>query len=174
MRLKFLTLAAVGAIAIGQSLAVAADTNPQPIDFTRNVMDAPAPVAGAIFGTGPAVTTGTAICTTASQTVNANTDCETTSTGPHNETSIAVNPTNPSNMIGGANDYQLTLNPDGHLTETILSRAHVTFEAARRGRCTPCSPTPPTRRPATPRWRLTRLGPRTTPPWASVSSVLTS
>jgi hypothetical protein len=131
VRLKFLTLAAVGAIAIGQSLAVTADTNPQPIDFTHNVMGAPAPVDGASFGTGPAVTTGTAICTTASQTVNANTDCETTSTGPHNETSIAVNPTNPLNMIGGANDYQLTANPDGHVTETILSRAHVTFDGGK-------------------------------------------
>ncbi|HEX9561762.1 MAG TPA: hypothetical protein VGA76_11070, partial [Candidatus Dormibacteraeota bacterium] len=124
-------LAAVAAIAVGQTLAVAADTNPQPIDFTRNVMNAPAPVDGASFGTGPAVETGTAICTTASQTGNANTDCETTSTGPHNETSIAVNPTNQLNMIGGANDYQLTLNPDGHLTETILSRAHVTFDGGK-------------------------------------------
>jgi hypothetical protein len=131
VRLKFFTLAALGAIAIGQSLAVGADTNPQPIDLTHNVMDAPAPVASASFGPGPAVTTGTAICTTASQTVNANTDCETTSTGPHNETSIAVNPTNPLNMIGGANDYQLTLNPDGHITETILSRAHVTFDGGK-------------------------------------------
>ncbi len=62
-------------------------------------MNAPAPVDGAGFGTGPAVETGTAICTTASQTGNATTDCETTSTGPHNETSIALNPTNPLNMI---------------------------------------------------------------------------
>ena len=31
--------------------------------------------------------------------------------GPHNETSIAVNPTNPNNMIGGANDYQLGHQP---------------------------------------------------------------
>jgi len=122
-------LAAVAAIAVGETLAVAADTNPQPIDFTHNVVGAPAPVDGAAFGTAPAVTTGTAICTTAtSADVNVNTDCETTSSGPHNETSIAVNPTNPLNIIGGANDYQLTLNPDGHLTETILSRAHVTFD----------------------------------------------
>ncbi len=131
MRLRIMILAAVAAIAVGQTLAVAADTNPQPIDFTHNVMDAPAPVDGASFGTGPAVETGTAICTTASQTGNANTDCETTSAGPHNETSIAVNPTNQLNMIGGANDYQLTLNPDGHLTETILSRAHVTFDGGK-------------------------------------------
>jgi hypothetical protein len=88
-----------------------------------------APVAGAVFGSGPAVKTGTAICTTPTQTAaNANTDCETTSVGPHNETSIAVNPTDPLNIIGGANDYQLGLNPGGHVTESILSRAHVTFD----------------------------------------------
>ncbi len=120
-------LATVSVLALSQSLGVAANDIVQPIDFTHNVMDAPAPVAGAVFGTGPAVKTGTAICTTAPQGVNANTDCESTK-GPHNETSIAVNPKDPNNMIGGANDYQLALNSAGHLTETILSRAHVTFD----------------------------------------------
>jgi len=100
----------------------------QPVDFTHNVMDAPAPVAGAVFGTDGSLKPGQKICTTPTQTgANANTDCEATA-GPHNETSIAVNPTNASNLIGGANDYQLGLNPGGHLTETILSRAHVTFD----------------------------------------------
>ena len=56
---------------------------------------------------------------------------ETSSTGPHNETSIAVNPTDASNLIGGANDYQLGLNPGGHVTESILSRAHVTTDGGR-------------------------------------------
>jgi hypothetical protein len=70
----------------------------------------------------------TAICTTGPQSgPNFNTDCETTSAGPHNETSIAVNPTNPDNIIGGANDYQLAVNPGGHTSETVASRAHVTF-----------------------------------------------
>ena len=100
----------------------------QPVDFTHNVNDAPAPVAGAVFGTGPAVKPGQKICTTATQTgANANTDCESVA-GPHNETSIAVNPTNPLNMIGGVNDYQLALNPGGHTSESVLSRAHVTFD----------------------------------------------
>jgi hypothetical protein len=119
-------LASVSVLALSQSLGVSAGDIVQPIDFTHNVMDAPAPVAGAVFGTGPAVKTGTAICTTGPQGVNANTDCE-TSAGPHNETSIAVNPTDKNNMIGGANDYQLGLNSGGHVTESILSRAHVTF-----------------------------------------------
>ena len=99
-----------------------------PVDFTHNVVDAPAPVAGSVFGTGPAAKAGEKICTTPTQTgENVNTDCEATS-GPHNETSIAVNPTNESNMIGGANDYQLGLNPGGHVTESVLSRAHVTMD----------------------------------------------
>jgi hypothetical protein len=123
-------LATVSIVALTQSISVGADI--QPVDFTHNAVDAPAPVAGAVFGTGPAVTTGTALCTTATQaTANANTDCETSSVGPHNETSIAVNPTDPLNMIGGANDYQLALNPGGHVSETVLSRAHVTFDGGK-------------------------------------------
>ena len=60
----------------------------------------PAPVAGAVFGPGPALKPGEKICTTPTQSgANVNTDCETTA-GPHNETSIAVNPTNELNLIG--------------------------------------------------------------------------
>ncbi|TML69423.1 MAG: hypothetical protein E6G13_09800 [Actinobacteria bacterium] len=107
------------------------DGDPQPVDFAHNVTNAPAPVAGAVFGNGPAVKTGSPICTTPTQaTANVNTDCETSSAGPgpHNETSIAINPTDQRNLIGGANDYQLGLNPAGHTTESVLSRAHVTFD----------------------------------------------
>jgi hypothetical protein len=68
------------------------------------------------------------ICTTSTSTAaNVNTDCEDVP-GPHNETSIAVNPTNPLNMISSANDYQLVLNPGGHISQTTYSRAHVTFD----------------------------------------------
>ncbi|HEV2235500.1 MAG TPA: hypothetical protein VGR57_02460, partial [Ktedonobacterales bacterium] len=70
------------------------------------------------------------ICSTAfSPAANVNTDCE--PTGPHNETSIAVNPTNPLNMIGSANDYQLSVSNGGHIYETIYSRAHVTFDGGK-------------------------------------------
>jgi hypothetical protein len=122
--------AAVSAVGVGV-VAARGDDNPQPINFTHNAINAPAPVPDATFGSGPAVKTGTAICTTAAQTGNANTDCETTSTGPHNETSIAINPTNTQNVIGGANDYQLGLNPAGQVSETVLSRAHVTFDGGK-------------------------------------------
>src|ERR1700747_1238998 len=106
---------AVIAAALVVGVAAFADDNPQPVDFVHNPFNAPAPVPSSVFGSGPAVKTGTAICTTATQTTaNANTDCETTSVGPHNETSIAVNPTNVNNMIGGVNDYEIGLNPGGH------------------------------------------------------------
>jgi hypothetical protein len=122
-----LGLSLIAFAALGTAVAAAGD-DPQPVDFTHNVFDAPAPVAGAVFGTGPAVKTGTAICTTTtSVATNVNTDCSPTA-GPHNETSIAVNPTDADNMIGGANDYQLGLTPGGHVTESVLSRAHVTVD----------------------------------------------
>ena len=123
---------AVLAAALVVSVAAFADGDPQPVEFTHNPFDAPAPVPSATFGSGPAVKTGNAICTTTTSTAaNVNTDCETTSVGPHNETSIAVNPTNHNNIIGGANDYQLGLNPGGHVSETVLSRAHVTFDGGK-------------------------------------------
>ncbi len=106
----------------------------QPIEFTHNVRDAPAPVAGAVFGNGSPTTPGTPVCTTPTQLApNVNTDCEMTSAGPgpHNETSIAINPTDQNNLIGGVNDYQLGINPGGHVTETVQSRAHVTFDGGR-------------------------------------------
>jgi hypothetical protein len=130
-RLSAVILAALaGALIV--SVAAFADDEPQPVDIVHNPFNAPAPVQSSVFGSGPAVKTGTAICTTATQTTaNANTDCETSSVGPHNETSIAVNPTNHDNIIGGANDYELALNPGGHVSETILSRAHVTFDGGK-------------------------------------------
>lgn len=122
----------IAAAALAVSVAAFADDEPQPVDFAHNPFNAPAPVPSSVFGSGPAVKTGTAICTTPTQTAaQANTDCETTSTGPHNETSIAVNPTNVNNIIGGANDYQLGVNPGGHISESVLSRAHVTFDGGK-------------------------------------------
>src|SRR5215217_6543309 len=65
----------------------------QPVEFAHNVNNAPAPVTSAIFGSGPPTKSGQALCTTPTQAPpNVNTDCE--GVNPHNETSIAVNPTN--------------------------------------------------------------------------------
>ena len=123
-------VAAIVALAVGAGLATIFGQENQPVDFSHNVLDAPAPVAGAVFGSGPALQPGDLICTTPFQTsANVDTDCE--KKGPSNETSIAINPINEDNMIGGANDYQLGLNSGGHVTETIHSRAHVTFDGGR-------------------------------------------
>ena len=59
---------------------------------------------------------------------NRRTDCE--GIGPDNETSIAVNPTNPRNIIAGANNYQLSVS-GRHVYETILSRAMVSDDGGR-------------------------------------------
>src|SRR5712692_3788592 len=69
------------------------------------------------------------ICATTSNASNVNTDCE--GTAPHNETSIAANPTNPLNMIGSANDYELSLTSGGTVKETAYSRAHVKFDGGK-------------------------------------------
>jgi hypothetical protein len=108
----------------GAVTASAEDEPPLPV---------PHQVFNGVVGIGADSTSGTVgestyknppspICTTS----GANTDCE--GVAPHNETSIAVNPTNGSNIIGGANDYQLRLSSGGTVVETIYSRAHVTFD----------------------------------------------
>jgi hypothetical protein len=63
-----------------------------------------------------------------SDSSNVNTDCDGL-TAPHNETSIAVNPTDASNMIGGVNDYQLVVTNGGTVKETALVKAHVSFDS---------------------------------------------
>jgi hypothetical protein len=132
MRATAVAASAVFVLGAGMTLADnGGDDNIQPVDFSHNGVQDAAPVAGAVFGTGPAYKTGRAICTTTTSTAaNVNTDCE-KAAGPHNETSIAVNPTNHNNIIGGANDYQLGLNPGGHVTESVASRAHVTFDGGK-------------------------------------------
>lgn len=113
-------------LASGPALAADGDLT-QPVDFGHSGLNAAAPVPGAVFGSSPGAKIGTAICSTeTSNAANVNTSCEHNT--PHNETSIAVNPTNHDNIIGGANDYQLAANPGGAVSETLLSRAHVSFD----------------------------------------------
>lgn len=126
-------IALVAATLLATSLASTApafaDDDPQPVAFTHNGVD-DAPVPGAVFGTSPGAKIGTPICSTpTSSAPNVNTSCE--GTGPHNETSIAVNPADHNNIIGGVNDYQLAINPGGQVSETLLSRAHVSFDGGR-------------------------------------------
>jgi hypothetical protein len=59
--------------------------------------------------------------------MNVNTDTDLTAS--HTETSIAVNPTNPLNMIGSSNDHQAVYNSSGGIVSlTGYARAHVTFD----------------------------------------------
>ena len=79
------------------------------------------------FGVGAVGTRNSKSCSTdSSNAANVNTDCG--PAAPHNETSIAVNPTDSDNIIGGANDYQLSLSRGGTVFETIYSRAHVSTD----------------------------------------------
>src|SRR5690348_18488755 len=76
-----------------QSTAGIADINPQPVDNSHNVLNAPLPEGSAQFGTGATVRPGTAFCVSSpSSLANVNTDCQQSTVGPHNETSIAINP----------------------------------------------------------------------------------
>ena len=129
---RLVALIAAGSLfAVTMGAVAAADGDlAQPIDFTHNGVDAPAPVTSAVFGSGSAEKIGTPICsTTASNAANVNVSCERNT--PHNETTIAVNPVHPNNILAGANDYQLGLNPGGHVSETLRSRAHVSFDSGK-------------------------------------------
>jgi hypothetical protein len=128
-RLAALTIVIFGLLALpALPRARAEDPPPQPVTHLHfNFLE------GGLLGSGdgtPGESTyknaPSPICTTSSAAANVNTDCE--GIAPHNETSIAVNPTNPLNMIGSANDYQLRVSSGGTINETIFSRAHVTFD----------------------------------------------
>lgn len=134
-----LTAAALlGALAAGLAITGAggaanngSGTEPFPQSVTHehyNFFQGPVTEAGeGVVSTGSYRNPPSPICSTpTSSAANVNTDCE--GVAPHNETAIAVNPTNGNNMIGSANDYQLGLSPGGGINETAHSRAHVTFD----------------------------------------------
>ncbi|HEX8992826.1 MAG TPA: hypothetical protein VF784_14195 [Anaerolineales bacterium] len=120
---------ALAIFAFGASPIAARADNPLPLPETHlhfNGVEGVIGQDGSTPSTTPRSASGPICSTTSSSAANVNTDCE--GTGPHNETSIAVNPTNTQNRIGSANDYQLTLSSGGTIFETVYSRAHVTFD----------------------------------------------
>ncbi len=125
---------ALMAFALGPGVTIASADNPAPLPVTHehfNGVEGPLTQNGdgTMPSTAPRMAFGL-ICSTASSSANnVNTDCE--GTAPHNETSVAVNPTNTLNRIGSANDYQITLSSGGTIFETIYSRAHVSFDGGR-------------------------------------------
>jgi hypothetical protein len=84
-------------------------------------------LAGQLHSAGTIFNPPSPICSTSSTAANVNTDCEGgAGSAPHNETTIAVNPTNSLNMIGSANDFQGWISANFALS--VFSRAHVTFD----------------------------------------------
>jgi len=131
---KYVTFAVMLALmlfALGTNAPTALAEDPPPLPVTHQHFNS---VEGVLTQEGDGTVGMSAyknpsspICDTSSSNPNINTDCE-GNNWPHNETSIAVNPTNPNNIIGSANDYQLRLSAGGSVNETIFSRAHVTFD----------------------------------------------
>ena len=80
---------------------------------------------GTVPGSAAATVSSPICAASGSGGSNRRVDCE--GNAPDNETVIAVNPKNDNNLIGGANDYQLTLS-GGSLYESALSRAHVSMD----------------------------------------------
>ena len=133
-RLGLLSLAVISAQLVFATFAVAED-QPLPLATTHLQFNSFDPLLGSnsdgSVGEAQYKNPSSPICTTTTSSTNqdVNTDCE--GVAPHNETTIAVNPTNPLNIIGSANDYQLSLSSGGTTNETAFSRAHVTFDGGK-------------------------------------------
>jgi BNR/Asp-box repeat len=136
MRKSRLAVVAIAVAALGFGIAAVAradDALPRPITEQRfSPMSAPSANSGAGQSSlGGLLNASGYICGPVagegSAGTNINTDCDGLA-APHNETSIAVNPRDTTNIIGGANDYQLIVTNGGTIKETVDSRAHVSFD----------------------------------------------
>jgi hypothetical protein len=128
-RMAGLGVAGVVAYALGGGGLGWAQDVPLPRAFTHQhfntLQGTGSPAGGGTLGLSTYSNVKGPICRTGSTASNVNTDCE--GVGAHNETSIAVNPSHPSNIIGSANDYQLRVSSGGQINESVFSRAHVSF-----------------------------------------------
>jgi hypothetical protein len=125
---------AAGVSILVSASALAADQPLPPADTTHqqfNVSNADPATENGTPGESTYVNPTSPICATATQPTPSNVRVSCEGTAPHNETSIAANPTNPANIVASANDYQLRLSSGGHIVETIFSRAEVTFDGGR-------------------------------------------
>jgi len=127
---RSLVLGAVVALTVAAVIPVMAEDDVQ-LPVTHQVRGLPMAGVAGTHSNGVSSfknVSGLLCTTTTSSAANVNTDCE---GRPHNETAIAVNPTNPLNMVSAANDYQLRLAPGGYIYETAYTRAHVTFDGGK-------------------------------------------
>jgi hypothetical protein len=125
-------LASLAVLLAGANIPTAGAVDKPPAPVTRQRYNSVDPVLQAGDGAVAAARNSpNPVCTTPTAPTpnNISTDCE--NPDPHNETSIAVNPTNPLNLIGGANDYQISLSPGGTIFETIFTRAHVSSDGGK-------------------------------------------
>ncbi len=123
---------ALTGLAFGAATAAGDDGgDPQPVDFTHNVVGR----AGARHGRRLRHRAGgrrPARRSARRRRSSRRTSTPTASGMPPAQRDVdRRQPHRPDNIIGGANDYQLGLNPGGHVSETLLSRAHVTFDGGK-------------------------------------------
>jgi hypothetical protein len=125
-----LAMAAVATVSL--STSIAATDEPQPMETTHMQYDGwsqGSPAEGSATGDTSSRAASGPICSTApTGAANVQVSCE--GDAPHNETTIAVNPTNQLNIVASANDYEFRL-AGGTLHHTLLSRAAVTFDGGR-------------------------------------------
>jgi hypothetical protein len=127
-KLLAVVVIAASVAAVPSAGQVRADGTPPPQPFTHRPSQSFVNIADAEWsGPGSYRNPPSPICTTPnSNAANVNTDCE--GNAPHNETTIAVNPTNPLNMIATANDMELALTPGNTVVYWLYIRARVTFD----------------------------------------------
>src|SRR6266571_1261420 len=131
-RVLIAAFAALFALAVGGSSATAVDL-PLPLDKRSGFYSFATftePLSSGFGGPGFGTIAGT-VCTSTTATEpaifagNFLLDCDTG--GPHNETTIAVNPTNASNVIGGSHSFLLT-QQGGTLIAHIVGIPYVTTD----------------------------------------------
>jgi hypothetical protein len=131
LKRRLFAVAAAGTLVVAFAQTIPAHAEnpvPKPLthtEFGSHILAAVDPAAGggvSQYKNGP-----NPICTqTQADGAVHRTDCE--GNAPDNETSIAVDPTNPNVLLAAGNDYQLRLSPGGSINETVFTRPQVSSD----------------------------------------------
>ena len=116
-RITLLVGASIAAIALAGGRVAEEEEGGErnlPIEFVHNNLEE-APVAGAVWAAGPASRTATPICSTPTQN-GANVNTELRGHRPAQRDVDRGQPHRPRQHDRGANDYQLAINPGGHVS----------------------------------------------------------